>query len=163
MGKVDIYKSIVDNNILSEFETQRGVCLLGHSANSNFIDDFISAAYILCPNFIEVDGHVFHEHFYNSTVENALASLEGLKKQFNNDKKHIEQWINSTCFGDFFIGKDCKSMDNDKILYQFGDILVYFWTQRLKELFPDRKFIVEYGDDIPGEEGWLAITMYEVT
>lgn len=43
---------------------------------------------------------------------------------------------------------------------QFSDILVYNWQQRLKELFPQKKFIVETGNEIMGELG-LTITVYE--
>ena len=43
---------------------------------------------------------------------------------------------------------------------QFSDILVYNWQQRLNELFPQKKFIVETGNEIMGELG-LTITVYE--
>lgn len=43
---------------------------------------------------------------------------------------------------------------------QFCEIFTYNWTQRLKELFPNKSFLVEIGDEIMGELG-LAITVYE--
>jgi len=160
--KSTLYKSIVDNSIFSEFEEQRGICLFNHSENSNFIDDFISVAHVLCPNVIEVEGHVFIDRFFNCSEKEALGALKELKKQFNNDKKQIEQWVNAWSFGDFFIGKYSPSLENDKILYQFGDILVYYWTRRFKELFPDRNIIVEYGEDLMGETG-PTIIVYEAS
>lgn len=36
----------------------------------------------------------------------------------------------------------------------------YFWDKRLKELFPDKKIIVEIGDRIMGERG-LTVTVYQ--
>lgn len=43
---------------------------------------------------------------------------------------------------------------------QFCDVLVYNWQQRLKELFPHKKIIVETGYEIMGELG-VTITVYE--
>lgn len=51
-------------------------------------------------------------------------------------------------------------MDNEKILKQFGDILVFYWMRRAKELFPDRDIIVEYSEGFMGELGF-SITLYE--
>ena len=83
-----------------------------------------------------------------------------LEKQFNYDKTQIEQWVNSQSLGDFFIGKYTKSLDNDKIIDEFAKVLVYYWSRRAKELFPDRNIVVEVGNEIMGELG-LTITMYE--
>ena len=83
-----------------------------------------------------------------------------LEKQFNYDKTQIEQWVNSESLGDFFIGKYTKSLDNDKIIDEFAKVLVYYWSRRAKELFPDRNIVVEVGNEIMGELG-LTITMYE--
>ncbi len=52
-------------------------------------------------------------------------------------------------------------MDNEKILLRLGDFLVYYWSKGVKELFPERNIIVEYGEEIMGEYG-LTITMYEM-
>lgn len=160
MGEIKLYKSIVDEKIFHDFKEQRGVTLFNHSANSNYIDDFISAAYVLCPDIIEVRGYIFIADFFDSQENEAIDKLLKLETQFNFDKKQIEQWVNSWSFGDFFLGKDCESMDNEKILKQFGDILVYHWTRRAKELFPARDIIVEYGEGLMGELG-LSITLYE--
>jgi hypothetical protein len=160
MRKISLHKSIVNEEIFKEFETQRGVKLFNHSSNSNYIEDFISAAYVLCPDIIEINGYIFIGDFFEFRDDEAVNMVETLEEQHNFNKKNIEQWVNSWSFGDFFFGKDCKSMDNEKILYQFGDILIYNWTRRAKEIFPDRNIIVEYGDGIMGELG-LTITLYE--
>ena len=163
INKVKVYKSFIDEKIFNEFKSQRGDSLFNHSANSNYIDDFISVAYVLCPDIIDVNDYIFIADFFKSCgepEENELSKLRSLEKQHNNDKKKVEQWVNSWGFGSFFIGKDCESMDNEKILLQFGEILVYYWSKRVKELFPERNIIVEYGEKIMGEEG-LTITLYE--
>jgi len=160
MEKTNLYKSVVDDSIFYEFKEQRGITLFNHSANSNYIEDFISVAYVLCPNIIEVNGYVFIADFFDARGDKATDKLLKLEVQFNSDKKKIEQWVNSWSFGDFFLGKDCESMDNEKILKQFGDILVYNWTRRAKELFPNRNIVVEYGEGLMGELG-LSIMLYE--
>ena len=120
----------------------------------------------MCPDIVDINGYVFIADFFDSvgakttTEREAINKLERLIAQHNNDKKKVEQWVNSWSFGDFFIGKYSKSMENDKILLQFGDVIVNNWSRRVKEVFPDRNIIVEYGDAIMGEEG-LTITLYE--
>lgn len=73
MGEIKLYKSIVDEKIYHEFKEQRGVTLFNHSANSNYIDDFISAAYVLCP--IEVRGYIFIADFFDSQENEAIDKL----------------------------------------------------------------------------------------
>ena len=160
MKDINVYNSIVDNKIFDEFEVQRGITLFNHSANSNFIEDFISMSYVLCPEMIEVNGYVFIVDFFRERDNEAVEKVKNLEEQFSGDREKVEQWVNSWSFGDFFIGKDCKAMDNEKILRQFGDILVYFWSRRARELFPKKNIIVEYGDDLMGELG-LSITLYQ--
>lgn len=161
MKGIRLFQSIVNEEIFHEFKEQRGISLFNHSANSNHIEDFISMAYVLCPNIIEVNGYIFIADFFETQEDKeAIDKLLKLESQFNANKKLIEQWVNSWSFGDFFIGKDCESMDNEKILKQFGDILVFYWTRRAKELFPNKHIIVEYGEGLMGELG-LSITLYE--
>lgn len=75
-------------------------------------------------------------------------------------KKLIEQWVNSWNIGDLFINCTDESYQNDSLIMQFCDVLVYNWQQRLKELFPHKKIIVETGYEIMGELG-VTITVYE--
>lgn len=113
MNKMKNFNSIVSEDIFHEFEKQRGVNIFNHSSNSIYIDDFISVAYVLCPKIIEIKGYIFIADFLNSIDENTIEKLE---KRFNYDIKNIEMFVNSWSFGDFFLGKDCKSMENEKIL-----------------------------------------------
>ncbi|ARE65015.1 hypothetical protein ADH76_34570 [Enterocloster clostridioformis] len=52
----------------------------------------------------------------------------------------------------------CGRADDPSGTGQFCDVLVYNWQQRLKELFPHKKIIVETGNEIMGELG-LTITV----
>lgn len=60
----------------------------------------------------------------------------------------------------FFVGESSELMDNDKIIAQFANAIVYFWKSTVKTLFPDRKIIVKLDKDLMGEFG-LCVTMYE--
>ncbi|SMF15437.1 hypothetical protein SAMN02744124_01587 [Paenibacillus barengoltzii J12] len=59
MSGIKLYRSIVIEQIFHEFKEQRGISLFNHSSNSNNIEDFISTAYVLCPNIIEINGYIF--------------------------------------------------------------------------------------------------------
>lgn len=153
-------KGIVDNQIFEEFEEQKGISLFNHAANSCCIDDFLSIAYILCPDIVEVNGYIFISDLFDEQGDEALDKVTRLEKQFNYDKMQIEQWVNSRSLGDFFIGSYTKSMDNDKIIDEFAKVLVYYWSKRVGELFPNRNIVVKTGNEIMGELG-LTITIYE--
>ncbi len=82
LNEVKVYKSFINEKIFNEFETQRGVSLFNHSANSNYIDDFISVAYVLCLDIIDVNGYIFINDFFKSCgnpKENELIKLRSLE------------------------------------------------------------------------------------
>lgn len=160
MEKVNLYAGIVKNKIFNTFYEQNGVSLFNHASNSPSIEDFLSIAYVLCPDIIVVEDYIFLGDLFEERGEDAIDEIRRLEKQFNYCKRDIERYVNSRSFGDFFLGKDTPSMNNDILLKQFGDILIYNWTRRLKELFPSRNIRVEVDQEIMGELG-LSITMYE--
>lgn len=148
-----VYKSIVKNEIFNEFTNQNGISLMNHVANTCGIEEFIAVASILCPEIIEVNGCILISEFYQNNIER-------LEEQFGNDRKKIEQFVNTWSLGDFFLQAYTESVENDKIINQFGEVLVHFWGLRMKELFPDKKIVVEIGENIMGESG-LAVTLYQ--
>lgn len=160
MSHYKLNKGIVDNKIFEEFDEQKGISLFNHSANCCSIDDFLSIAYTLCPDIVEINEYIFVSDLFDAEGEEAFERIRRLEQQFNGDKVKIEQWVNSTSLGDFFIGSYTPLMDNDKIIDEFSKLLVYFWGRRMKELYPNRNIVVEIGDEIMGELG-LTITMYE--
>ena len=161
MSEVNLYEGIVKNSIYNEFTEKTGFNLFNFAANNCSIEECLSICYVLCPDFIEVNGYIFISDLFSAIGEEAINKVERLEKQFNYDKKKIEQWVNSWSLGDFFIGKYCASMENEKIVAQFGEVLIFNWKRRVKELFPDRKIIVEIGNEIMGESGF-TITLYEI-
>lgn len=163
MEKIIRYKSIVEEEIVSEFEKAQenyNIDLFQYATNKCTIDLAISIAYILCPNFIKVKDYIFIESFWNTDDKDSIKKIKRLEKQYNYDKKAIEMSVNSWSIGDMFIGRDEPVMDNKKVLNQFGNALVYNWSRRARELFPERNFQVELGYEIMGELG-LCITLYE--
>lgn len=161
MGKINLFTGIVESEIFNEFFEQKGINLFNKSCNSYSIEDFLTASYVLCPDFIEVEGYIFLADLFEEREDEAIKEIRRLEDQFNFCKKDIEQWVNSRSFGDFFFGQDIPAMDNDKILEQFGKVLIYYWRRRLKEIFPGRNIAVEVGSNIMGEYG-PTITVYEV-
>jgi hypothetical protein len=160
MLNVNLFEGIVKNSIFDSFVEKRGINLFNYATNNCSIDDFLSISYVLCPDFIEVNGYIFISDLFSAFGEDAISKVKRLEHQFNYDKKMIEQWVNSWSLGDFFLGKYSATIENEKVIEQFGEVLIYYWTRRLKELFPEKKIAVEVGNEIMGELG-LTITVYE--
>ena len=161
MENIKIYESIVDETIKNEIkETDWCTDLIQYTTYKCKIDGLIAAAYLFCPQIIQVKDYIFIKKFWNCSVEESAERVSSLEEQYGNDKKNIEMSVNTWSIGDFFVGDSSELMDNEKVIQQFGDAIVYFWGCRVKELFPEKKIIVELGNDLMGEFG-LCVTMYE--
>ena len=146
-----IYKSIVDEKILSDFSEIHGCTLMNHVANSYNIETAIAFANLFCPTIIEEDGCLFISEFYNGDIDE-------LKKIYHSNKE-IEMFVNSWSLQSLL--KDSNNL-NYSINYidEFAKAIQYFWQLRVNSLFPNRKVIIEVGEDIMGEEG-LTVTLYQ--
>lgn len=163
MNEVKLHKSFIDYSIMNEFfseDFKKELDLLQYASGKSGIDGIILAAYLFCPDIIEVNGYIFLKEFWKCDEEKSLEMIKILEEQYSYDKKQIEMSVNSWSLGDFFIGCNSKLLDNEKVIRQFGETLVYFWKQRMVELFPERNIIVELGNELMGEYG-LCITIYE--
>lgn len=150
---MQVYSSIVDNNIMESFKNLRGSTLINNAANSCGIEEVLSVANLLCPEIVEVKGYIFISEFYN-------GNIDSLEKQFNYDRKRIEMFVNSWSLADFFLQAGNESVHVDRIIEEFGKVIQYFWQRRLKEVFPTKEVTVEIGDEIMGENG-LTITVFQ--
>jgi len=148
-----VYKSIADNEVMKHFKTIMGRSLMNHASNTCGIEETLAVASVLCPEVVEVKGYVFISEFYNGNIDN-------LEEQYNHNKKDIEMFVNSWSLADFFLQSSDESVHKDEIIEEFGKVIKYFWQLRMKELFPDKKIVVELGDEIMGERG-LTITVYQ--
>ncbi len=156
------------NNVFNELilnlfdsEKREGCGTLADYALKNCgIDCIIAVAKLLHPDFVCIKDYVFIKDFWERYGNGSDKDLEELEKRFNYDKKQIEMCVNSWSLGDFFVGCDDELLNNEAVLKEFGEILVYYWRRRANELFPDKNVIVETGDEIMGEFG-MTITLYE--
>lgn len=146
-----IYKSIVNEKILSDFSKIQGCSLINHVANSYNIEMAIGFASLFCPEIIEVDNCIFISEFYNGNI------ME-LRKLYNNTKD-IEMFVNSWSLQSLV--KGCCAIDcSVDYIEEFAKAIQYFWQLRVNSLFPDRDVVVEIGEEIMGEEG-LTVTLYQ--
>lgn len=147
-----VYESIASDCIMRLFSSIRGRTLMNHAFNSCGIENMLASASVFCPEVVEVNDCVFISEFYN-------GNIESLEQRYGGDKKQIEMFVNSWSLADFFLLDD-PSVHVDETLEAFGETLCYFWRMRFRELFPERKIVVELGDAIMGEWG-LTITVYQ--
>lgn len=130
------------------------------------VNDALAISYLLTPDFIQVKDYIFVADLFNrygektTTPAEHIQKTEQLEKQFNGDSVKIEQAINSWSIIDFFCTQHGSNPLTDAEIEAFGDILVYYWRLRVKELFPDKDVVVESGLEIMGELG-LTITVYQ--
>ena len=103
---------------------------------------------------IEVEDHYFIRAFYDD------FDINDLRKKFKNDKREIERRVNVWSVSGLFLMSYTKSIENDAIFDEFCKVLKFFWELRFKTLFPDKKFTVELGYQLYGENG-VAITVYQ--
>ncbi|MCM1045527.1 MAG: hypothetical protein NC417_08440 [Candidatus Gastranaerophilales bacterium] len=145
------YQSIVDEKMRNNFSKIHGCTLMNHVANSYDIEMAIGFAALFCPEIVEVDGCIFIAEFYNGNIQE-------LKKAYKTVRE-IEMFVNSWSLTSLL-------KDNDDIDYSIGFIdefakaIQYFWQMRLNILFPDKRVVVEIGEEIMGEEG-MAVTLYQ--
>lgn len=85
------------------------------------------------PAFIEHEGYVFLRENFN------LNYFQSPKTQ----NAPVEYWMNLLMLGDYFAG------DNEgvKKAQYLAKAMVKMWQMKLKEEFPQRKFIVSYLED----------------
>lgn len=161
MYEIKNFNSIVKNEIIHKFKNPKGHNLFEHACNCNSLEDIIAISHLLCPDFIQIGEYVFVSEFFNEDGEEAIhKKIEKLEVRFGRNKKIIEKWVNSWSIGDLFINCTDEAFQDETLIIQFCEILTYNWKRRLKELFPNKRMLVEIGNEIMGELG-LAITVYE--
>ncbi len=120
------------------------------------INGIMSVAGLLAPEFIEIEDHVF---LYEN-VANSIEDSRALKCSYGSDRKTVEQYNNLFHLGEFFIVTQNEASSDDRMLNKFGELLIYFWSRRLKELFPAREFSFKIDYDLYDEKG-LCLTFWQ--
>lgn len=161
MDNIKVFESVIDSNIINKIEDANWCTdLVQYATYKCKIDGLIASAYLFCPQILQIKDYIFIKQFWNCSAEDSINCIERLEEQFQYNKKAIEMSVNTWSIGDFFLGDSGELMNNEEILVQFGNAMVYFWKNRVKDLFPEKEIIVKLDHDLAGEFG-LCITMYE--
>ena len=155
---VKIYESLVSESLLQEFPEQTPQTLMNYAANLVGLPETLAVISVLWPRMIEDNGLVFlAETYHLHPDEYNHERFKGMDKQ---ERQRTERVMNAISLGLFFLSEKLAVVENQKLLDTFGEALKYFWSLRLKLLFPEKTFIVEIGHNIAGEEGQV-ITFYQ--
>jgi hypothetical protein len=109
------------------------------------------------PQFIEFEGMIFLE----GTIEDESdrQRVREAFRQYGGDRTKTEQSFNSVEVPSLFGGRAAETTEReDEFL---ASRICAMWTARLRELFPDRRFVVEMqrADETGGE---IAVRFYQL-
>ncbi len=118
----------------------------------NFVDmnGVIAVAGLFSPKFVEYKDHVF----LNENVEERLKKNIIFPCPFGQDKKTTERSYNLFNLEEFFIETADESSGDLRMVKKLGDLLLYFWSIKLKESFPSKQFKFEIAEDLYDEHGF---------
>jgi hypothetical protein len=160
------HEGCISLNIIDEFETGFPFKSFFAYVSSNLtIEGFFAVAGMLCPDFIELEGHIL-------LAENINALEDNLSSPFGNDKKTIERYINLFSTQEFTFrpvimpqGSNSESfvveIPNEQYQLKLVQILNFFWQRRLKELFPNKEFDFEITKEGLFDEDGICLTFSE--
>lgn len=165
MNEIKILNNIIKENMMDKFypkHKENGFTMFNYATWKCGIDGLIAATQIYAPEIVCYNNYVFIKDFLVAgsitSIEEKIARLE---KQYHYDKRSIEMSVNTLSIGDFFVGERSVLYDDNEVINQFADCLVYFWKQRVQKVLPNRNIVVKAENDIMGEYG-KSITLYEV-
>ncbi|MBU1007769.1 hypothetical protein KKA53_01685 [Candidatus Dependentiae bacterium] len=118
----------------------------------NFVDmnGVIAVAGLFVPKFIEQNGHIF----LKENVKNRLEKNKLFPCPLGKDKRTTERYYNLFNLEEFFILTADESSSDIRMVKKLGELLVYFWSRRLKELFPEKQFLFEIKKNLYNEHGF---------
>lgn len=125
---------------------------------ANFIDinGVISVAGLLSPQFVSYKNCIF----LKENVEKKINEGSEITSPYGHDFKTIERDNNLFNLDEFFLLAADDSCDDIRLVKKFGELLEYFWSRRLKELYSDKKFQFEIAEDLYDEDG-LCLTFWQ--
>lgn len=104
------------------------------------------------PTIIEInDCYFLKDNFFS------MEKYEEWKAECGNDKTCLEKMMNLYQLRDFFHINGYDEDDEYELLRILGEVLQYFWSLKLKQQYPDKKFIVSVFEDFDD----LFITVYQ--
>lgn len=150
---MQVYKGIVNDEIMDCFSQIQGVTLMNHTMNACKIEHVLASASIFCPEIIQIEECIFISEFFN-------GDFKSLKELYGDDRKSMEAFVNAWSLSEFFSEVSDNSLNNCRLIEEFGKVIKYFWERRTNELFPNRNIVIKLGYELEGESG-LTITMYQ--
>ena len=120
------------------------------------INSIIAVAGLFAPEFVELQGHIF----LLDNVKVRIEKDEVFSSPYGKDKATIERYNNLFHLGEFFIVTASEASRDIRMLNKFGKLLIFFWSRRLKEIFPDKSFNFEIEYDLYDEDG-LCLTFWQ--
>ncbi|MBG2876505.1 hypothetical protein I4902_14960 [Proteus alimentorum] len=153
---MNIYGSIVSNSLLKKFPSgyPTNVPLTNFVANCVDLEGVLACAGLFCPTFIEINNVIYRK----DGADESFKPYEGDGK----DKKTLEMTNNNFCLSEFFLMAANEASESVELMFKFSIVLEYFWRQRLKELFPEKKFEFIHSENGLFDEDGFCITFYEV-
>lgn len=153
-----IYESIVSDSLLQQFLVKGPPTLMNYAANCVGLQETLAVASILWPRIVEDEGLIFIAEFYHPESLFTEHRNEEFKKRAQTEGQKIEREWNSWSLGHMFYGEKEEILENEILLKAFGEVLQFFWSLRLAQLFPEKKFVFEIGEGIAGEEGLQSLS-----
>ena len=154
-----VYESIVKESLLSTFPYQGPPTLANYAAHFVGLTETLAVASVFWPRIVEVGDLIFLAEPYQPSKDEVDPGRYK-QKRTQEEKRALERVMNASSLGQMFYAEKLEILENEQLLDAFGETLKFFWSLRLKNLFPDKDFVVEIGDNIGGEEG-RVITFYQ--
>jgi hypothetical protein len=145
-------KSPVDVDIMDMFPSWYPYkSFINFVANFGSVESFIATAGVLMPNIIEVNGCIILKENYPYYLD--------IFNVYKEDIKTIERKVNLLALTDLhhFLSKDSPIID-EALFVKEAQIIVVFWKQYLKSLYPNKIFEFEIGEDGLLDEFGVCIT-----
>lgn len=129
------------------------------------LEKCLSVMGILSPDFILRENHIL----WTANASTYEPAKRPLTSNIGSTTKERERYLNNFEIGQFFrnwesdprpaetVDKVKDQIVGDELLRLFADNVAKFWSLRLNDLFPDRQFEFEIGNDLLGEFG-LCLT-----
>lgn len=124
-------------------------------ANHVGLEQLLGISGFLCPDFYEVDGHLFWDRY----VAEQFEQIDSPRTPFGDDPQTVERYFNTINLGEFFLSAADDAVRRENLLNAFGVVLLEFWRQALRVRFPDRNYQFEISSDLFNEEG-LCFTFW---
>jgi hypothetical protein len=136
----------------SGFPVENGY--FGYISSCVGLEGTLACAAFFAPELIEYEGAIL----LASNIDNDVGNIS---TRFGSSKKQIEQYNNLVCLSEFFAFSEGESTDDDLLMDEFGKVIVHYWTNHLKQVYPGKLFEFLLDENLFDEDG-LCVSFFEV-